>query len=119
MIVACKMHQCPYYFKGFCAKKTVVTIDEMGMCNVLWKKGQQRMLQTPFSETLYPKENVIIVEAGNDFREIKQTKVDECGGSRQEDLRNGDAAQQKTEKKNDEELGVQKSDEVEHEKNNG
>jgi len=39
------MAQCPYYNdQGFCAKKTVLTIDENGMCNVLWRRGQQKIL---------------------------------------------------------------------------
>jgi hypothetical protein len=34
----------------------------MGMCSILWRKGQQRMLQMPFSNDNYPKEPIVIVD---------------------------------------------------------
>lgn len=66
-LVTCKMVQCPYHdSRGFCAQSTIVAIDENGMCSVLWRKGQQRMLRMPFSNDNYPKEPVVIIEAAED-----------------------------------------------------
>ena len=48
MTVSCKMNQCPYHDRGFCAKPGAVNIDQMGMCSVLWRKGQQRALFKEF-----------------------------------------------------------------------
>lgn len=93
MIVACKMTKCPYYDdRGYCAKPTVVSIDEMGMCSVLWRKGQSRQLELPFTEELYPREQVTIVDAETavDDRQEEETKEEE--ESRSEDPQNGDAA---------------------------
>ncbi len=63
MIIVCKMSQCPYYSGGWCAKPDVVTIDERGMCSVLWKKGQPKLLKTPFTDEYYPKVKATIIEA--------------------------------------------------------
>lgn len=71
-LIICKMIQCPYNdTKGFCAKPTVISIDEAGMCDVLWKKGKSRMLRMPFSNDNYPKEPVVIVDvAENELHDI-------------------------------------------------
>lgn len=63
MIVKCKLSQCPYYKDNFCIKSEVVGIDQNGMCSVPWRKGQQRILQRPFTDELYPKKKINIVDA--------------------------------------------------------
>lgn len=94
MIVSCKMTSCPYYDnRGFCAKKDVLNIDEMGMCSVLWKNGQQRLLQMPFTKQNYPREDVIIIDvAATEVSDIIESKEEEEAESRLENPINGDAA---------------------------
>lgn len=75
MIVICKMTQCPYHdYKGFCAKPVAVAIDQLGMCNVLWKKGQQRQVRLPYDE-FYHKIQINIEDA--QVRNIEQEKKEE------------------------------------------
>lgn len=95
MIVSCKMSQCPYHDKyDFCARPTVVSIDQNGMCNVLWRKGQRRTSQMPFTEQFYPKDKVIIVEgAVKEVSDSIKEESEEDAGSRLEDPINGTAAQ--------------------------
>lgn len=63
MTVICKMTQCPYSGgNGFCAKPTAVIIDQLGMCSVLWRKGQQRTLYNDY----YPREEVKIINAADE-----------------------------------------------------
>ena len=91
MIVVCKMPQCPFWDnKGFCGRG-VVKIDENGMCSVLWKRGQQRSLEMPFTEEKYPKHLMNIVEAEEYTRE--EGKEEEAvAGTNPEDPSNGAAA---------------------------
>lgn len=61
MIVKCKINGCPYNNKqGFCVKREILMIDQAGMCNFL-RLAQKRGLQTPFTDELYPKEQLIIL----------------------------------------------------------
>lgn len=86
MTISCKMQQCPYNDnRGFCAKPTVMGIDQMGMCSVIWRKGQRRMFPTPFTDEKYSKDPIIILESIE-----KEEKED--AGSRQEDPLNEVAA---------------------------
>ena len=95
MIVSCKMAQCPYHDeRGYCAKPTVVGIDQMGMCSVLWRKGQQRLLAMPFTEELYPKDPITIVDAETVVPDVMEEEKEEVAGSRSEDPTNGTAAQE-------------------------
>lgn len=84
MIVTCKMAQCPYYDnRGFCAKTAVVSIDEMGMCSVLWRKGQRRQLAMPFNGEAYPRESINIVDAETEAIDVIKEEDKEEAGSRQ------------------------------------
>ena len=95
MIVSCKMVQCPYHDeRGYCAKPTVVGIDQMGMCSMLWRKGQPRLLAMPFTEELYPKDPITIVNAGTMIPDVTEEEKEEAMGSRSEDPTNGTAAQE-------------------------
>ena len=77
MIVTCRMASCPYFNQqGFCTKLSVVSINEMGMCSVIWKKkGQQmemRQQVMPFTDEMYPKEHIVILDAeiNNDVNNV-------------------------------------------------
>ena len=71
MIVSCRVNQCPYHNKnGFCSKFSVVSIDENGMCSVLWKGGQPRELTQPFNDINYPKNKLKIIEGQE--KEVKE-----------------------------------------------
>ena len=95
MIVSCKMAQCPYHDeRGYCAKSTVVGIDQMGMCSVLWRKGQHRPLAMPFTEELYPKDPITIVDAETVVPDVMEEEKEEVAESRLEDPTNGTAAQE-------------------------
>ena len=95
MIVSCKMTQCPYHDeRGYCAKSTVVGIDQMGMCSVLWRRGQQRQLMIPFTKELYPKEPITIIDAEIVVPDVIKKEKEEAAESRSEDPTNGTAAQQ-------------------------
>lgn len=95
MIVSCKMTQCPYHDeRGYCAKSTVVGINQMGMCSVLWRRGQQRQLIMPFTEELYPKDPMTIVDAETVVPDVIEEEKEDATKSRSEDLTNGTAAQQ-------------------------
>ena len=95
MIVSCKMTQCPYHDeRGYCAKSTVVGIDQMGMCSVLWRRGQQRQLMMPFTEELYPKDPITIVDAETMVPDVMEEEKEEVAESRLEDPTNGTAAQE-------------------------
>ncbi len=59
MIVTCQLQRCPYNNNGFCAKATVVSIDQSGMCKTVWRKGRPAAIQPSFK---YPKEEVNIVD---------------------------------------------------------
>lgn len=98
MTVVCKMVQCPFWDKnGFCGRG-VIKIDENGMCNVLWKRGQQRILETPYTEERYPKRLMKIIDAEEDeYYEYEDETIEEskeeCGdGTNSEDPLNGTAA---------------------------
>ena len=95
MIVSCKMAQCPYHDDtAYCAKPTVIGIDQMGMCNVLWRRGQQRQLIMPFTEELYPKDPITIVDAETVVPDVMEEEKEEATESRSEDPINGTAAQE-------------------------
>ena len=95
MIVSCKMIWCPYHDeRGYCAKPTVVGIDQMGMCSVLWRKGQHRPLAMPFTEELYPKDPITIVDAETVVSDVIKEEKEEATGSRSGDPTNGTAAQE-------------------------
>ena len=115
------MQQCPYYNnQGFCAKKTVLTIDEMGMCTVLWRRGQQRMLQPPFTDDRYPKQQITVINL------IKKQKAEEIEAAEDqskklvtEDPASENSNEQTTEKTNNENQKVQESDKNENNGDNG
>ena len=95
MSVSCKMTQCPYHDeRGYCAKPTVVGIDQMGMCSVLWRRGQQKLLRMPFTEELYPKDPITIIDAEIAVPDVIKEEKEEATESRSEDPTNGTAAQQ-------------------------
>lgn len=88
MIVKCKVEQCPYYNKlGFCSKKEVLMIDESGMCSVLWRRGQQRILQTPYTDERYPKQDLKILTLAKRKEQIEMKQEDAAVPS--EDPQNG------------------------------
>lgn len=94
MIVSCKMAQCPYHDeRGYCAKPTVLGIDQMGMCSVLWRKGQQRQLIMPFTDEMYPKDPIVIVDAAEtEVTGVIEEEVEGEEESREEDPTNGATA---------------------------
>lgn len=93
MIVTCRMTQCPYYDnRGCCAKPIAVSIDQMGMCSVLWRKGQPIQLQQPFTAQNYPRQQITIVDAEIVVDDGHETEINEEGESRCEDPQNGDTA---------------------------
>ena len=100
MIISCKMVQCPFNGgNGYCAKKTVVGIDENGMCSVIWKGGQGRELPQPFNDTVYPKNRLKIIEGQE--KEVKEMNA--AGDQSKDPLNEAAANEQSIEKKNDEE----------------
>ena len=89
------MTQCPYHDeRGYCAKSTVVGIDQMGMCSVLWRRGQQRQLMMPFTEELYPKDPITIIDAETMVPDVMEEEKEEATESRLEDPTNGTAAKE-------------------------
>jgi len=66
----------------------------MGMCSVLWRRGQQRQLIMPFTEELYPKDPITIVDAETVVPDVMEEEKEEVAGSRSEDPTNGTAAQE-------------------------
>ena len=96
MTVTCKATKCPYYNSNFCTK-LVVGIDEMGMCNMLWRRGQPRPI---YNTGFTPRQNIIIEEVEEHRQENLMTDVP--------------AHEQIVEKKNDEEeSSVQESNQKE------
>ena len=88
MIVTCKMTQCPYYnAEGFCSSK-LVNIDELGMCSVIWRQGQQRQFLKLFSKE--ESDNTVNIVDG-EFKEEENAEVPS------EDLLNEDAASKENE----------------------
>lgn len=65
MTVSCKMVQCPYFDSGFCAKGTI-GIDQNGMCNVIWKRGQRRFLNF---ESIYKHPITVIIAGDGEIKE--------------------------------------------------
>lgn len=99
MIVSCKMMQCPFNGgNGYCAKKTVVGINENGMCSVLWKGDQPMEFRQPFNDTNYPKDRLKIIEGQE--KEVKE--ADAAGDQSKDPLNEAAANEQSREKKNDE-----------------
>lgn len=73
MLVTCYVGGCPYHSKqNVCLKPTVVNIDENGMCRVVWKRGQPRVLDKPFENFYYPKGEVIIID-GEEYHDEGKT----------------------------------------------
>ena len=66
----------------------------MGMCSVLWRKGQQRQLTMPFTEEMYPKDPITIIDAEIVVPDVIEEEQEEATESRSEDPTNGTAAQQ-------------------------
>lgn len=63
MIVSCSVNQCPYHDEnGFCSKPSVISIDERGMCKVVWKNGNPADLSRFSEDKDYKKESVTIIE---------------------------------------------------------
>ena len=83
MIVSCKMSQCPFYNNyGLCAKPVIVNIDQMGMCSVVWKKGQQRGVTQQFIEQASKaKIPINVIEAEFQNVDVQQTKNEKEGES--------------------------------------
>lgn len=65
----------------------------MGMCSVLWRRGQQRQLIMPFTEKLYPKDPITIIDAEIVVPDVIKEEKEEAAESRLEDSTNGTAAQ--------------------------
>lgn len=109
------MIQCPYNTQGFCAKKAVLMIDEMGMCSVLWRRGQQKGLQPPFSEEYYPKEQITILNLvkHQEAEEVKNAG-DQSKQPMIEDPASKKSNEQTIEKEINEKQKVQKNDEGEN-----
>jgi len=66
----------------------------MGMCSVLWRRGQQRQLMMPFTEELYPKDPITIVDAETVVPDVMEEEKEEATESRLEDPTNCAAAQE-------------------------
>lgn len=66
----------------------------MGMCSVLWRRGQQRQLIMPFTEELYPKDPITIIDAETVVPDVIEEEKEDATKSRSEDLTNGAAAQE-------------------------
>ena len=81
------MISCPYYdSRGFCAKPVMISINESGMCDVIWKDGHLKTLVSPFTdETLYRKEliNLVVLENNKNKKGDAETRL--------EDPQDGDA----------------------------
>ena len=65
----------------------------MGMCSVLWRRGQQRLLAMPFTEELYPKDPITIIDAETVVPDVIEEEKEEAAESQSEDPTNGTAAQ--------------------------
>lgn len=72
----CKMNQCPYNIKGECGNRLLV-IDENGMCNHLWKKGQQRLDAFTAVGDLYTRAPAIIEGEWTAVEKFEQVSEDE------------------------------------------
>ena len=64
----------------------------MGMCSVLWRRGQQKQLMMPFTEELYPKDPITIIDAEIVVPDVIEEEKEEATESRLEDPINGTAA---------------------------
>lgn len=70
MVVTCKMIQCPFYStEGFCSNN-LVNIDELGMCSVIWRQGQQRQFLKLFSKDSNNVVNIVDVEIKEEGAEV-------------------------------------------------
>ena len=65
----------------------------MGMCSVLWRRGQQRQLIMPFTEELYPKDQITIIDAEIAVPDVIKEEKEEATENRSEDPINDTAAQ--------------------------
>lgn len=73
MVVSCRMTQCPYYdSRGFCAQPIALEIDQMGMCSVLWRKGQPRSINSSMGIL---KDPITVIDISNN--EIKNISKEE------------------------------------------
>ena len=66
----------------------------MGMCSVLWRKGQPTLLAMPFTEELYPKDPITIIDTETMVPDVMEEEKEEATESRLEDPINGAAAQE-------------------------
>ncbi len=62
-MVFCRMNQCPYHNEnGFCGRG-ITTIDQNGMCSILWLNGRQRDLRGSIESGAYQKEEIVVIDA--------------------------------------------------------
>ena len=74
MTVGCKSN-CPYKVNGYCGRGAIV-IDSLGMCSVLWRNGQQKIM---YADGDYPTHGVD-VDPAPAFRDIiEESEVDDLG----------------------------------------
>lgn len=90
MTIVCKMLECPYHdVRGFCGKPTVIRIDQLGTCSVIWKRGQRKIIS---KDKKVEKNLITIQQAETVIVDTKQLKVCQEGGSHLEDPQNGATA---------------------------
>lgn len=79
--VVCKLERCPYYGEVYC-KNRLVSIDDNGMCEQIWRRGRQRARAfMPIED--YAKEQHVIEDAVLSQQEperFHQITVDEIYG---------------------------------------
>jgi hypothetical protein len=64
----------------------------MGMCSVLWRRGQQKHLKMPFTEEMYPKDPITITDAEVVIPDAIEEEKEEVTENRLEDPINDIAA---------------------------
>lgn len=108
MTVTCKVVYCPYHGNdNFCTRGTV-SIDDNGMCAVVWKNGVQRNLYQPFNDINYPKHPIEVIDgqwvAVDVGCQQKETRLEESESE-------VPAFEQKVEENINEKEGIQKNGE--------
>lgn len=81
MFLVCKNGKCPYWYDGFCGKDSI-GIDEAGMCNVVWNKGQPRQVKPYWNDDgAFVREELNIIEAveGQDLVKVDRGQRRETG----------------------------------------
>lgn len=72
--VGCKSN-CPYKVNGYCGRGAIV-IDSLGMCSVLWRNGQQKIM---YADEDYPT-HAVDVDLAPAFRDvIEESEVNDLG----------------------------------------